>query len=146
MSAASRLQPRLAELLGRLKRHGRVHPTDVPLVSEALCEAVQAAAGRGKSARERTAERSKTKRDGVRQAIGALRDSHGLGEATGIVRRRIEVDPQRYGLKAAPCDRVIRRVIRERWAEINGPSEPKMPHARFGALYASNLSSSLATT
>lgn len=95
---------------------------------------LQAQSGRGAAAALRSAERSARIEAIVERAAEHVSRRYELRDATAIVRHKLQTTGEWFGLRpgeAVPCDRVIRRVVRNKF----GLSEPKVPHVAHGRCY-----------
>ena len=90
---------------------GSTCSADFPDLPSFVALHLHAAAGRAEAAIERSHERSAAIRGAVREAVGALPLTFPLREITGVVHRRMQLNPDRYGLRCAPSAAIIRAEV-----------------------------------
>ena len=90
---------------------GSTAATDFPSIVAFLAQHLDAAAGRGAAARDRSRERSDRLRGAVRKAAGALPMQYPSKELEQVIGSRLRSKPSLYGLKQSPSLLVLRDEI-----------------------------------
>jgi hypothetical protein len=131
-SPARILIDRRQELL-RALRAARMAPDLREALLAWIPGALEATAARSEGATRANRARSERQRAGIRLALGALPAARPAASVeprllTALVRKRLELNPERYGLARVPCDVLIRSEINRQFSTGITPKPSNLAH------------------